>query len=110
MLCTEITCENGKYRVIDVVPRFKHYERFFKPLMLIRKIEPIEGSPIIIVKCRPVAEYGAKQLKVHCGSNHVEFEGGEDTIRLTTNIPISYLAEDAHFVLNEVKYLILTYG
>ena len=110
VLCTEITCENGKYRVVDVAPRFHQYERFFKPLMLIRKIEPIEGNPRIQVKCEPVCNYGTHKLKAHRGSNHIEYEGCDDTIRLTTNIPISYLSEDTYFVLNEIKYLVLTYG
>ena len=110
VLCTEITCENGRYRIIDVAPRFQQYERFFKPLMLIRKIEPIEGNPVIKVKCQPVCDYGKIQLKPHRGSNHIEFEGCEDRVRLTTNIPISYLSDDTGFVLNEVKYLVLTYG
>lgn len=110
VLCTEITCENGKYRVVDVAPRFQQYERFFKPLMLIRKIEPIEGNPRIRVKCDLVCDYGKRKLRPHRGSNHIQYEGCDDTIRLTTNIPISYLSEDTYFVLNEVKYLVLTYG
>lgn len=110
VLCTEITCESGKYRVVDVAPRFQQYERFFKPLMLIRKIEPIEGNPRIKVKCDLVCDYGKRKLRPHRGSNHIQYEGCEDTIRLTTNIPISYLSEEIHFVLNETKYLVLTYG
>ena len=110
VLCTEISCENGRYRIIDTAPRFKQYERFFKPLMLIRKIEPLEGNPRIRVKCDLVYDYGRRKLKEHRGSNHIEFEGAEDSIRLTTNIPITYLSDDSFFVLNEVKYLALTYG
>src|SRR3546814_238852 len=33
-----------------------------------------------------------------------------ETGRLTTNIPISYLLEEQFIVLNETKYLVLTYG
>ena len=110
VLCTEITSQNGKYRITDFAPRFKQYERFFKPLMLIRKIELIEGSPRLQVKCSPVSEYGLKQLKAYRGSNHIEYQGGEEMIRLTTNIPINYIFDDQHFVLNETKYLVLTYG
>lgn len=110
VLCTEITCESGRYRVIDVAPRFQQYERYFKPLMLIRKIEPLEGNPRIQVKCQPVGDYGRQKLRPHRGSNHIHFDGHEDSVRLTTNIPISYLSEETAFVLNEVKYLVLTYG
>ena len=110
VLCTEITCESGRYRVIDVAPRFQQYERYFKPLMLIRKIEPLEGNPRIHVKCQPVGDYGRQKLRPHRGSNHIHFDGYEDSVRLTTNIPISYLSDETAFVLNEVKYLVLTYG
>ncbi|WP_374166641.1 glycoside hydrolase family 15 protein [Arcticibacter sp. MXS-1] len=110
VLCTEITCENGKYRVTDFAPRFHQYERFFKPLMIIRKVEPLEGTPRVRVKCAPVGEYGKTKLRAHRGSNHIEYLGGDDRIRLTTNIPVTYVFEEAYFVLNETKYMVLTYG
>jgi GH15 family glucan-1,4-alpha-glucosidase len=110
VLCTEITCETGTYRVTDFAPRFQQYERYFKPLMLIRKIEPVEGSPRIKVKCSPVCDYGRSRQTVIRGSNHIEFTGCDERMRLTTNIPISYINDDEYFVLNEVKYLVLTFG
>jgi GH15 family glucan-1,4-alpha-glucosidase len=110
ILCTEITSENGSYRITDFAPRFVQYERNFKPLMLIRKIEPMEGLPRIKVTCRPVYDYGRCQLPGHRGSNHIEFTGCGDMLRLTTNIPISYLIDQEPFILNDTRYLILTFG
>lgn len=111
VLITEITLQNGtKYRITDFAPRYYNNQRYYKPLMLIRKIEAIEGSPRVIVKCEPVSEYGAVKLKVNRGSNHIQFLGGEESIRLTTNISISYVFDEQAFVLNEPKYLVLTYG
>src|SRR6476661_2537517 len=110
ILCTEITTEHGKYRVTDFAPRFTQYERNFKPLMLIRKVETLEGLPRVKVTCKPVYDYGRCEIKAHRGSNHLEFSGCSDTLRLTTNIPISYLIENEPFILNETRYLILTYG
>ena len=107
---TEISTANGKYRVTDFAPRFRKYDRYFKPLMLIRKIEPLEGAPRIRVKCKPTWNYGQIKLEPSRGSNHIEFNGGEDALRLTTNIPVSYLLEGKYFSLNETKYLVLTYG
>ncbi|WP_423148957.1 glycoside hydrolase family 15 protein [Rubrolithibacter danxiaensis] len=109
VLCTEITCANGRYRITDFAPRFQQFDRFFKPLMLIRKIEPIEGTPRIKVTCRPVSDYGEKKLTPLQGSNHIKYVGDEH-IRLTTNIPINYLVEEQFFVLNETKYCLLSYG
>ena len=58
VLRTEITAEDGKYRITDFAPRFHIHERYYKPLMLIRKIEPLEGNPRITVRCKPVCDYG----------------------------------------------------
>ncbi len=111
VLITEITTEGGyKYRVTDFAPRFSEHQRYYKPLMLIRKVEPLEGSPQIIVRCEPVSDYGDTKLRVNRGSNHIQFLGGDENMRLTTNIPISYVFDEQPFVLNESKYLVLTYG
>src|SRR6202012_887043 len=111
VLITEITTINGgKYCITDFAPRFYNNQRYYKPLMLIRKIEAIEGSPRIRVKCEPVSEYGETKLDVNRGSNHIQYIGGDDRIRLTTNIPVSYVFDEQYFVLNEVKYLVMTYG
>ena len=110
ILCTEITYSGGTYRVTDFAPRFYQYERYYKPLMLVRKIERLSGDPQVMATCKPVAEYGQKKLQRIQGSNHLKFFGLEDELRLTTNISFSYLLEYEPFVLNETKYLVLTYG
>jgi GH15 family glucan-1,4-alpha-glucosidase len=110
VIITEITCADGKYRVTDFAPRFREHDRYFKPLMLIRQIEPLKGSPRIRVKCNPVSDYGKTKLTVNRGSNHIQFLGGEERIRLTTDLPISYVFDEQCFALNNVKHLVLTYG
>ncbi|WP_316814637.1 glycoside hydrolase family 15 protein [Pedobacter nyackensis] len=110
ILCTEISNPEGKYRVTDYAPRFRQFERYFKPLMFIRKIEPLEGEPRVRVICKPVYDYGKTVQKGHRGSNHIEFEGADEDMQLSTNISLSYIEDEKYFVLNEVKYLILTYG
>jgi GH15 family glucan-1,4-alpha-glucosidase len=110
VLITEITTITGKYRVIDFAPRFQQHQRYYKPLMLIRKIECMEGTPRIRVKCEPVSEYGKVKLRVNRGSNHIQYLGGEENIRLTTNIPVSYVFDEQYFILNEPKHLVMTYG
>jgi len=111
VLITEITTAKGaKYRISDFAPRFREHERYYKPLMLIRKIEAVEGSPQVVVKCEPVSDYGNIKLSVNRGSNHIQFLGGDENIRLTTNISISYVFDEQPFVINDCKYLVLTYG
>lgn len=110
ILCTEITSEEGSYRITDFAPRYLQYDRYFKPLMLIRKIEPLAGTPTIKVECRPVGNYGELKLRPVRGSNHIDYIGSGAQIRLSTNTSINYILENRCFVLNETKYFILTYG
>jgi GH15 family glucan-1,4-alpha-glucosidase len=111
VLITEITTDKGaKYRVTDFAPRYFEHQRYYKPLMLIRKVEALEGSPQVVVRCEPVSDYGRTKLHVNRGSNHIQFLGGDENIRLTTNIPISYVFDEQPFVINEPKFLVLTYG
>jgi len=107
---TEITTSDGSYRITDFAPRFRQYERYFKPLMLIRKIEPLSDRPRIRIRCQPVCGYGLGHFEKYRGSNHVEFRNGSEQLRLTTNVPVSHFFSETPIVLSETKYLVLTYG
>ena len=110
ILCTEVTSETGKYRITDFAPRFYQTDRYYRPLMLVRKIERIDGNPRIIVKCQPKGDYGNVTPQSSMGSNHIRFLGLEAHCRLTTNISLNYVLGEESFVLNESKYLVMTYG
>jgi len=110
VLCTEFEYGNEKFRVTDFAPRFYQYDRYYKPLMLVRKIEPLSGTPIVKVNCDPVGDYGKIKLNKLIGSNHIMYMGLEQQLRLTTNIPLTYVLDEEAFVLNEPKYLVMTYG
>lgn len=110
ILCTTVEAGDGKYRVTDFAPRFLQADRYFKPLMLIRKIDRLEGNPVIRVKCTPVEDYGKKKGEATLGSNHIRYINLEGNMRLTTNISLSYITEQQSFVLDDTKYLVLTYG
>ena len=110
VLCTVVTTEHGKYRVMDVAPRFTQYERSFRPLMLIRRVEVLEGTPRIKVVCKPVCDYGETFLQAYRGSSNIEYTGHEEKLRLTTDFPINYIFEEQCFVLTDTRYLVLTYG
>jgi len=110
ILCTEISNEEGRYKITDFAPRFFQYERYYKPLMFIRKIEPMEGNPRIKVTCKPTYDYGEGFQVGSRGSNHLLFTGSEHHMQLSTNISLSYIEDEKYFALNEAKYLIMTYG
>lgn len=110
VLCTEVVCSGGKYRITDFAPRFLNHDRYFRPIMLIRKVEPLEGVPIIKVKCDPRGDYGSIKPEMQHGSNHLSFHGYKQPMRLTTNVSLTSIETEQAFVLNETKYLVLTYG
>ncbi|MCR9288115.1 MAG: glycoside hydrolase family 15 protein [Bacteroidetes bacterium] len=110
ILETTFDCDDGKFRVVDFAPRFENLERIYKPLMLIRKIVPIEGRPRVRVICNPVGDYGKIQPKKVFGSSHIRYEGLESPLRITTNIALNFIDSEQAFVLNEPKYIILTWG
>jgi len=110
ILVTEFTCEDGSFKVVDFAPRFFQYERYYKPLLLCRRVVPLEGTPRVRVVCRPVGEYGDVTPEVLFGSSHIRYIGLERQVRLTTNIALNYVAEEKVFILNEPKHLALTWG
>ncbi len=110
VLCTEFKSASGSFKVTDFAPRFQQYERNYKPLMLIRKLEPIDGTPKIKISCKPVGDYGEVQPEVEFGSSHLRFIGLDKPVRLSTNVSLNYIMEEKDFVLNGPRYLILTWG
>jgi GH15 family glucan-1,4-alpha-glucosidase len=110
VLVTEFECSDGsKFRVTDYAPRFFQHDRYFRPLMLFRKIEPISGVPSIRVVCNPVGNYGETQSESVQGSNHIRYLNIGKQVRLTSDIPLSYIASESSFVLSETKYIAFTY-
>lgn len=110
VLETTFDCEDGKFVVIDFAPRFYQYDRFYKPLMLMRKVVKLEGRPRIRVCCQPTGQYGQIQSKTVFGANHIRYEGLGSEVRLTTNAPLTYIHQENAFVLTGTQYFCLTWG
>ena len=110
ILCTEFEAVDGRFRVTDFAPRFYQYDRYFRPLMLVRKIQPLQGHPRVSVRCMPVGDYGNTEPEIALGSNHIRYLNLGDHVRLTTDIPLLYIMEGRAFVLNAPMYLLFSYG
>jgi len=110
VLCTEFTCRDGRFVVKDFAPRIRIYERQFRPLMLVRKVELVEGEPAVTVSCQPRGDYGKVVPDAVIGSNHIRYLNLEQQVRLTTDIPLTYILKEKSFVLDQDRYLVLTYG
>jgi GH15 family glucan-1,4-alpha-glucosidase len=97
----------GAVKIIDYAPRYVQYGRSFHPIMVVRHIVPVAGAPAIRIRLRPAADYGARAPGVTHGSNHIRFDNGQFTLRLTTNAPLSAVLEERLIVLEKPITLIL---
>ncbi len=98
--------QGGIVKVTDFMPRFKQYERIFRPSQIIRRIEPVAGLPRVTIRVRPTHDYGRKVTEKASGSNHIRYMGGADVVRLTTDAPLSYIEHETSFALNRTVTLI----
>lgn len=88
----------GAVRVTDFVPHFRQFGREFRPLMIVRRITHLAGTPRVRVRMRPVCDYGADAVRVTRGSNHLRYLADDRVLRLTTDVPISYVVDERAFV------------
>ncbi len=110
VLCTEFTTSKGKFLVKDCAPRMMNFERKFRPMMMIRKIKLLQGDPSIKICCQPRGDYGKLIPEIFTASNHIRYAGFPTQVRLTTDVPLSYVIDEKPFVLDQNRYLVFTYG
>jgi GH15 family glucan-1,4-alpha-glucosidase len=108
VLVTRLTDKHGAViEITDFAPRFHQYGRMFMPLMIIRRIHRIQGTPRICVRVRPLCEYGSQSCTITHGSHHVRYVAPSWTLRLTTDISVTAVLEETPFFLETNATLIL---
>jgi GH15 family glucan-1,4-alpha-glucosidase len=107
VLSTKLYGIDGSIEIIDFIPRFKTYDREYRPNMLLRILKPLKGRPRIQIRLRPTFGYGWGTPEKTRGSNHIRYILSNMTIRLTTNTPIAYIIDESLFEVDETLYLIL---
>ncbi|MEQ8493213.1 MAG: DUF5911 domain-containing protein, partial [Gammaproteobacteria bacterium] len=56
VLVTRLYTEDGAaIEITDFAPRFKQFGRTFRPVMLVRQVRPLAGTPRVRVRLRPEA-------------------------------------------------------
>ncbi|WP_293795741.1 glycoside hydrolase family 15 protein [uncultured Bosea sp.] len=93
--------QGNAIEILDFAPRFVRYERFFRPPQLVRRVRRVSGRPRIRVLVKPSLGIGEEPDEITRGSNHVRFVGADQTIRLTTNAPLSYVVEGTPFAVDQ---------
>src|SRR6516162_5403036 len=108
LVSTVLTDRNdAAVRITDFAPRFREFDRVFRPSQLVRIIEPIAGLPRIVIRFRPTSRYGMPISTKSIGSNHITFRGSNVALRLTTDVPLSYIDREASFVLTRPLHLVM---
>jgi GH15 family glucan-1,4-alpha-glucosidase len=97
----------GSLRITDFCPRYRRFARMYRPMSLIRIIEPVAGRPVVRLRIRPRYDYGASQPPVTVGSNHIRYQTPAVTVRLTTDATLTALLEERPFVLTSSLALVM---
>jgi hypothetical protein len=79
----------------------------FRPPMLVRRIEPLAGRCRIRVRIRPRFDWGGTAAECRIGSHHLRYVTPGETLRVTTDAPVSFVAEEVAFVLERPIHLVL---
>jgi GH15 family glucan-1,4-alpha-glucosidase len=93
--------------VTDFAPRFFSRGRMYRPLMLVRRLRVIQGAPRIRIRLKPRFGWGCHAPRLTQGSHHVRYVGPDQTLRLTTSAPLTYVLQEQPFVLTETTSLVL---
>jgi GH15 family glucan-1,4-alpha-glucosidase len=108
VLHTELWDRDGQGLLItDFAPRFRSRGRFFRPTMLVRRVKPLKGAPRIRVHVAPRFQWGGQKPRITSGSNHIRYVGEEMTLRLQTDVPVSYVLGRQPFLLTHERNFLL---
>ena len=99
--------DGGVVEVTDFIPRCKRYGRTFRPIMIVRRVRPIAGSPLIRVRLQPTYDFGAGRPSITFGSNHIRYVSPEMVVRLTTDASVTAVMEQTPFILDRDLTLVL---
>ena len=97
----------GAVRIRDFCPRHRLRGRTFRPMNLVRIVEPLQGRPRARIVLRPRCNHGAGTPEVRRGSHHLAFQCQGYSLRLTTNASISSVSNGIEFEVDEPMAFVL---
>ena len=99
--------QDNEIRIVDFIPRFTRWRRMFRPVSIVRLIEPVRGVPRVRVRLKPRHGYGANTPQTTRGSNHIRYLLGAETLRLTTDAPVDIIRNETPFVVERPLAMML---
>ncbi len=104
--CTD--SQGGMIEITDFAPRFRQHGRMFTPMMLIRQIRRLQGTPCIRLCVRPTYDYGRASCDITYGSHHIRYVSPGWVLRLTTDASITTILQELPFFLEDKLTLIFS--
>ncbi len=102
-----VDAKGGALEIIDFAPRYLQHGRIYRPTAMIRIVRPLAGAPMVRIRLRPAADWGARPAERTSGSNNVRYICSDVTLRLTTDCPISHILTERWFRLEEPLVMFL---
>ncbi|WP_439816994.1 glycoside hydrolase family 15 protein [Zavarzinia sp. CC-PAN008] len=99
--------QGAEVELIDFCPRFRRYDRVYRPIAFVRLVRPLKGSPRIRVHLAPAADWGARAAEQTFGSNHIRYLASGGVLRLTTTAPVSLIRAGQPFRLEREQVFFL---
>ena len=99
--------QGGSVEITDFAPRFGQHGRMFRPMMLVRRICRLGGSPRLTLRLRPACDDGAARPAMTWGSNHIRYVAPSLALRLTTDASLTAIMQETPFFLEDAVTLLL---
>lgn len=94
VLVSRLDSPTAAIELVDFAPHFAlHRGRIFRPSSFVRILRPIRGLPMITVRFRPLTDWGSTRPTVTRGSNHLSVGLISGTVRLATDLPITFIEQ-----------------
>ena len=97
---------DGAVEIVDFAPCYRANGRLFHPVMLVRQVRRLAGSPRIRVLMRPLCDYGAATPATTSGSNHIRYQLSDITLRLTSDVPVPMIERGLPFGLDRAAHFV----
>ena len=110
VLRTVFTDGEHAWELIDFAPRVLQGTGEHAPLELVRVARPIAGSPRITVDFDPRPDYARGTPTLSEGHEAIEIEGGPQSLRLFSNLPLSFILNKQELTLRKPLHFVLTCG
>jgi GH15 family glucan-1,4-alpha-glucosidase len=107
ILVTRLTdARGGVLEIVDFCPRYRRYDRMFRPPAFVRIVRPIAGVPRVRMRLTPAVDWGAHGAERTSGTNHIRFLAAM-TLRLTTTAPVSHIIRAREWRLENEQFFYL---